>query len=484
MKHTLFFLLTSLLFAACFGSRSSTRTEPQHPVLTPRTTPATSGTSGGSTGNVQLDYVQLYKNAAVREMERTGIPASITLAQGILESASGQSELAVTARNHFGIKCGNDWNGKSHYKQDDDRDANGNPIKSCFRKYENPDESFYDHSEFLRDPRKSNRYGFLFNLDQRDYRNWARGLQSAGYATSSTYADKLIELIERLRLYEYDTPGVVDVAPGGIIPAAPSPQSRISYVNDVKVVNSRTGESLADIARIYGIAPEKVADFNDRAYSPGEYIPAGTRVFIQEKQKSWRGQATHHFVRDNQTMLEIAQLYGIRLSNLLKCNKMQSGEEPANDEKVRLRGKLASGESVRLRSDADNDPVPVSTATTPVSMTPDEDILFEISPDKDKPNQPGTNMGGTIPGKPATSGVPYPPDPVPVTSEPVIPQPPAGTTTTPAPPATTTGPYHVVVKGDTLYSLSRKYGTTVTQIKQWNNLTSDNIKIGQVLRIQ
>ena len=441
-----------------------------------------------------MDYIQQYKNAAIGEMQRSGIPASITLAQGILESASGQSELATSANNHFGIKCGNDWTGKTHQKKDDDRNASGELIESCFRKYSRAEESFFDHSEFLRDPRKSNRYGFLFNLDKRDYKSWARGLQSSGYATSPTYANQLIDLIERLNLYEYDQPGVVDVKPGEVIPANQPPQSRIGRVNDVKVVNSRPSETIADIARIYRLSPEKVADYNDRAYTPAEYIPAGTRIFIQEKKKSWHGQASHHFVREGQSMLEISQLYGIQLDKLLECNNMEYGQEPAANEKIRLRGKRNSNETIRLRKEegAPNDPTPADAATAPSSMTPDENILFEMTSDGVKPTTPAPPSTGNMPGKPATTGVPYPTDPVPAQPQPVNTAPPANPgyqppsypTTTNPPPAAPSGPYHLVVKGDTLYSLSRKYGTTVARLKQLNNMRDDNIQIGQTLRIQ
>jgi len=483
MKHLLFFLLSALFVTACFSSRSTTSAKPSK--LTPRDAEAVT-----ATGNAQTDYVERFKDAAVAEMQRAGIPASITLAQGILESAAGQSELATTANNHFGIKCGNNWSGKAYHKKDDDRDPDGNLIESCFRKYGNPEESFFDHSEFLRDPRKSNRYGFLFNLDKRDYKNWARGLQSAGYATATTYSDQLIDLIERLRLYEFDQPGATAVKPGGVIPATVPPQSRIGRVNNVKAVNSREGENLADVARIYRLNPEKVADYNDRAYAPGESIPTGTRIFIESKRDSWHGQATHHFVKEKQTVMEISQLYGIKMEKLLERNGLAAGQEPASNEKIRLRGKRGAGEHIRLRpSEGDNaDPVPATpVATTPGSMTADDNVLFEISRDSVKTAQAGASTG-SIPGKPATTGVPYPPDPVPATStpsstfpttSPSIPQP-NPVTTAPA----ATGPYHTVVKGDTLFSVSRKYGISVARIKQLNNLPDDNIKIGQLLRVQ
>ncbi|MBK9335082.1 MAG: LysM peptidoglycan-binding domain-containing protein [Lewinellaceae bacterium] len=476
------FLLVVWLFAACTGSKSSRSTQPEAAVTTPRTGTTTPTTAYTPTGNVQVDYAQQYREAAVSEMQRTGIPASIKIAQGILESASGRSELASNGNNHFGIKCGSGWTGKTYHKKDDDRDAGGNLIESCFRKYSHPEESFFDHSEFIRDPRKSNRYGFLFNLDPRDYRSWARGLQSAGYATSPTYANQLIDLIERLRLYEFDQPGAVSVQPGAVIPASVPPSERIGRVNDVKVVNSREGESLADIARIYRLDGSKVADYNDRAYPPGQRIPAGTRIFIQEKKNSWRGQATHHFVRDRQTMLDIAQQYGIKIDKLLALNGLHSGQEPASNEKIRLRGKRQSNERIRLRNtDNTNDPAPAD-ATSPSSMAPDENVIFDMTSDTSKTAKPATPPA-TIPGKPATTGVPYPSDPVPstTTAPPVIS---TGTTTAPPPAPNVPAGYHQVVKGDTLYSLSRKYGIPVTRIKEMNNLPGDNIQIGQVLRVQ
>jgi len=482
MKQLLFILLPTLLFTACSTFKNNQRTGSS--TQSPRA--VTSSTASAS--NVQLDYVQQFKNIAISEMQRSGIPASITLAQGILESASGRSELATTANNHFGIKCAGNWNGKTHYKKDDDYGPDGQLVESCFRKYDNPDESFFDHSEFLRDPRKSNRYGFLFNLDKRDYKNWARGLQSSGYATSQIYADQLIDLIERLRLYEYDQPGVVDIKPGEVIPQSVPPQNRIGRVNDVKVVNSRPNETIADIARIYNLQPDKVADYNDRAFTPAEYVPPGTRIFIQKKQKRWHGQATHHFVKEGQTMLDISQLYGIRLENLLQCNNMQAGQEPAADEKVRLRGKRNSSEKIRLREES-SAPKPVDKPAGPVTMTPDDDVLFDMTPDKKPTTTPGQPADPVIPGKPATTGVPLPPDPVPANPSPgtTAPQP-KPLPNTPAPQPTNPQPapsgYHLVIKGDTLYNISKRYNTTVAKIKEMNNLRTDYIQIGQTLRVK
>ena len=147
-----------------------------------------------------LDYVDQYSTIAIEEMERTGIPASITLAQGIIESRYGESSLAKKSNNHFGIKCKGNWTGGKYYHKDDDY-VNGKLVKSCFRVYDNPADSYYDHSEFLLVNR---RYSFLFNLPKTDYKGWAKGLKKAGYATARNYATLLISTIEKYELYQYD----------------------------------------------------------------------------------------------------------------------------------------------------------------------------------------------------------------------------------------------------------------------------------------
>ncbi len=468
MKHVFWGWLTLLLLG--WACKSPRPIQPERPLRAPDMAAVK------STGNVQQDYIQRFKDIAIAEMQRTGIPASIKLAQGILESGSGRSELAVNANNHFGIKCSGNWDGKSYHKKDDDRDAQGNLIESCFRKYEQPEQSFIDHSEFIRDPRKAARYGFLFNLPPTDYRAWARGLQAAGYATSPTYADRLIELIENLRLYEYDQPGAAATPPpGSVVPERIPPHKRIQYVNDVKMVQARAGETIADIARIYRLDPSEVADYNDRAYAPGDRLPAGARIFIQPKRRSWRGRITHHFVREGQTMLDIAQQYGIQLDALLERNGMTYGQEPMPNEKIRLKGKRQVGEIVRLR---DQKVTPSPSPVPPPPLVPDDRPAFGAN---DTTAQPATPQ--PLPERPAITGVPYPSDPIP---EPVPqPSPPAPQVPpTPMPPAAPPSVFHRVERGDTLFSLSRRYGISVAELKRMNQLTSDRIQIGQVLRIQ
>lgn len=507
MRNLLTFLLLTSLFASSCNlfkdlPSSSSRGGDAAPA------PAQYSTSGDR----NADYVTRFKDAAIQEMETGGIPASIILAQGILESAAGTSDLAQNANNHFGIKCAGGWNGATYYKTDDDRDANGNSIESCFRSYKNVTESYHDHGEFLRDPKKYNRYGFLFNLDRTDYKSWARGLQSAGYATSPTYSSQLINLIERYKLYEYDRPGskptTVPSTPNGVpqptgpggVPVVNAPVNRIGRVNDVKVVLSREGESLDNIARAYRINTTKVADYNDRGYSPGVKLKAGTRIYIACKKDKWRGRANEHYVNEGQTMFDISQLYAIKLDKLLLRNNLQPGQEPAVSEKIYLKTKRKKGDVPRLR-DVSNDPqlpndpgVQTSTpsAPQPGTMTPDDnEMLPEIGVD-DPP--PGTTTSTnpvppTVPPsvpKPSTSGATYPPDPVPGgTWQPSPSTPSTPTTTQPTVPTTPVPDgYHQVVKGDTLYNISRRYNLTVTRLKQMNNLTDDAIQIGQRLRVK
>ncbi len=456
---------------------------------------ATTSRSGATADRNQM-YASQFFTAAVLEMERDGIPASIILAQGILESGAGTSELAQNANNHFGIKCGSGWTGKTYKKKDDDKDENGNLIESCFRKYNKVEESFQDHGEFLRDPKKDFRYGFLFKLDRTDYKGWAEGLESAGYSTSNTYAEKLIDIIERYKLYEYDTPGSSNIP--GTVPNAenpraggstsadiplPNPTNRIGRINDTKVVLAREGETVTDVAKTYRLNANNVVNYNDRGYTPAQKLKGNTRIFIQQKKDKWNGQAKEHFVKENETMFSISQLYGVRLEKLLQRNRLNPGQEPAVGERIRLKGKRPSGDNVRLRESDDPTPNqpdgPTTTPPTQGELVPDDSgYLDGPGGEQPKPDKPGEMK------PPAVSGIPYPSDPVPNQPN----QPGSGVTpkpTTPtAPPPVAADGYHIVVKGDTLYSIARTYNTTVARVKQLNNLKDDTVKIGQTLRIR
>lgn len=202
------------------------------------------------------NYIHTFKHIAIEEMHRTGIPASIKLAQGLLESDLGRSPLSVTGNNHFGIKCGNEWQGKEMYRQDDDYGLNNELTKSCFRVFESSEASYVAHSEFLLNPAKNYRYGFLFSIPAQDYVSWAKGLQSAGYATDPAYATKLIKKIEQYNLFLYD--GSTEALSQLTIPDVVDKIKDITYSHIVQI-----GETLQSIASQYQMNPDILIQSNN-----------------------------------------------------------------------------------------------------------------------------------------------------------------------------------------------------------------------------
>lgn len=307
-----------------------------------------------------LLYIELYKHIAVAEMDRTGIPASIKMAQALLESGVGESELATVANNHFGIKCGGEiWTGDTHYVWDDE------VVKSCFRVYKSAEESYIAHSEFLLNPQKAFRYGELFELAKTDYKSWAKGLQKSGYATSKTYARNLIGIIERLQLYKLDylTVEVLAVSPGELASIFPTTKPSLTLqaddttsvatrivdpfgnaadsvdvvmtlyvfqVNGLDAVYVQEGDDLQSIADRYRKNPKKLWRYNELK---GRDLKVGQYVFLQKKKSDYTPSkangATVHLVREGQTLYDIAQLYGIRYKKLLRYNRVYRHQIPA-----------------------------------------------------------------------------------------------------------------------------------------------------------
>jgi len=219
------------------------------------------------------EYIDRFKGIAVEEMKANGIPASITLAQGLLESANGNSPLAVEGNNHFGIKCNTDWVGATMYKDDD-------APNECFRVYTNPEDSYRDHSEFL----KRKRYAGLFELSRDDYKSWARGLKQAGYATNPKYADLLIGLIERYELFQYDKEEVTLVAKVkreekvlqeiSTESALPQPQAEKAPVA-MKIYEVKTGDTLYSISKKFSLSVDDIKILNSIGGSeikPGQLL--------------------------------------------------------------------------------------------------------------------------------------------------------------------------------------------------------------------
>ena len=246
-------------------------------------------------------YIAKYSGMAMEQMKQYGIPASITLAQGLLESDAGRSTLATKCNNHFGIKCHSDWTGRKMYHDDDER-------QECFRCYRDADDSFRDHSLFLVN---GARYQSLFKLGSTDYKGWARGLKAAGYATSPTYADKLIELIERYGLDRYDSKSGVRLKPGQL-PHQPL------LVNNQRCVRLREGETFKDIAREYGMQLSLLRRFNeaDRKFVP----PVGTLVYLERKKSRADREHKTYVVKKGDSLWSISQQFGVRMKPLARRN--------------------------------------------------------------------------------------------------------------------------------------------------------------------
>jgi LysM repeat protein len=256
------------------------------------------------------DYIKKYRELAVEEMKKYHIPASITLAQGLLESGAGQSTLARKSNNHFGIKCGSDWRGKTVSHDDDARGE-------CFRAYKHPKDSYEDHSKFLAG---RSRYASLFKLKITDYKGWARGLKKAGYATNPRYADQLIGIIELYELHKYDEKNYLKW-----IKKNPNPHQ--TYIaNDLLYIVVRAGDSWKSISKEFDISQKKLRKYND--LYKGYALQVGDILYLEKKNRKADKEHIVHVLRAGESMYSISQKYGIRLKNLYKMNKMDA-DDPA-----------------------------------------------------------------------------------------------------------------------------------------------------------
>ena len=301
--------------------------------------------AAGPADDARVQYVERYAPLAVSEMQRTGVPASITLAQALLESGAGQSELAVHARNHFGLKCHGDWTGEKYY-YDDDR------AQECFRVYPSVEDSYRAHSDYLL---RGERYRSLFDLDPTDYKAWARGLRRAGYATDPSYANKLIRNIEELELHRYDQPAAPELpAKPELSAAAPAPQlssqresqakerltvslSRpVGELNGVPFVRSVEGDSWQALADANGLFLRQILRYNDLDY-PIPLEP-GTMVYLAHKKKECAPEYGRWTVdRGGLTPWDISQMFGIRLQILRQLNGWYDNDPVPEGEVVFLR---------------------------------------------------------------------------------------------------------------------------------------------------
>jgi LysM repeat protein len=372
------------------------------------------------------DYILKFKDVAIEEMQRTGVPASITLAQGIHETGAGTSDLVLRSNNHFGIKCKTEWTGPAVYHDDDARGE-------CFRKYEDPIQSYKDHSDFLK-----NRpyYASLFKLDPLDYKNWAYGLKKAGYATNPKYPQILIKLIEDYNLQDYSLIALNEKSPesNDVIWAKNSNTdeaeiktekkdlkllypSGLFKINETKVLLVLKGTSYLKIAEEHDLSISRLFEFNDMQEQ--DIANDDLLIFLQRKRKV--GSSEFHVVAEGETVHDIAQTEGVRLDQLMEYNFLKTGMQPKAGEKIFLQGKAPS--MPQIVSADRNFVAAVVTKTVPITgapeTTPQNDFLV-----------------------------------------------------------------HTVQAKETAYAISKKYGVAIEDIRKWNNLQTIELKIGQELRIK
>lgn len=296
------------------------------------------------------DYVNLYKDLAVAEMKRTGIPASITLAQGIIESDCGHSSLAREANNHFGIKCHDDWTGPKFTHTDNKRNE-------CFRKYSRAEESFYDHSDFLK---SVSRYSFLFSLNSTDYKAWAHGLKKAGYATNPDYPNMLIRTIEENNLGYFDhgyvatslPPHINDTVKEHVIthpgdstkkaikfsngnPAVSARVQRVLENNRVQYIIVKDGDTREKLENEFQLLKWELPKYNELK-NEFQLIP-GQILYLQPKRDKAEPGKEYYYTVEGDTMYIISQRFGIKLKRLYEMNRMEDGTEPEGGKKIWLR---------------------------------------------------------------------------------------------------------------------------------------------------
>ena len=258
------------------------------------------------------EYINTFKEDAVKEMYLHKVPACITLAQGMLESGNGNSALCKNANNHFGIKCHKEWAGETYTMDDDSADE-------CFRKYETALDSYSDHSLFLF---SRSRYSNLFELPINDYKGWCYGLKSAGYATDPKYPERLIELIEKYKLHELN---INENTPKQNFPAYDEIKSKMAIrevyrFNHIRFVIAKENDSFYKIAKEFNLELEEIIEYND--LSKSDKLTYGQKIYIEKKRR--KALEPIHVVQKNETLKSISQLHGIRLSSVCKKNKLKS----------------------------------------------------------------------------------------------------------------------------------------------------------------
>lgn len=410
------------------------------------------------------DYINTYKYAAMQEMKVYNIPASITLGQGILESASGNSKLATECNNHFGIKCRKEWTGP-HCLADDDAP------NECFRGYGSAMESYRDHSLFLKN---GTRYNSLFTLSATDYQGWANGLKNAGYATNPVYAKTLIGVIEKYRLTMYDS--MVILGDDYFSPDTAA-QGNIQR-NGLPAVIARAGQTPEQIAKEQELGAWQIYKYND--LKRGESLDPGEIVYLKPKKR--KGTVPVVTVQEGQTMRGISQEYGIKLNQLYKKNNLKPGQQVKPGEVLTLQAKNPSvpetTTAVKPKTDEDVEAAPENTAVpdagfhevkageTFYSIASKYGVKVSELMQWNNLGSSGLKVGQILVlkqgikanGTDSTKG----------STQAVI---------------TRSVKYHTVMSGETLYSISRLYNVAVDSIMVWNKMASPTLRPGQEIMV-
>ena len=409
--------------------------------------------SYGQPADAILAYISRYKDLAISEMKRTGVPAAITLAQGIHETEAGTSVLVKKSNNHFGIKCKDEWRGQSVSHDDDARGE-------CFRKYDAAEDSYRDHSDFLK---TRPNYASLFTLDPTDYQGWAYGLKKAGYATNPKYAQVLIKLIQDYNLEDYtliamgkmkeedglaknnevandknasvlqvknndNEKGTETVRANTKTEQAPHPDvSVVNYpsgefkINDTRVIYVKMGTSYLTIAQQYEIPLARLFEFNDLKQQ--EVTANDQLVFIQRKRKT--GEHEFHIVQPGETLNDIAQSEALRLESLLEYNNMTANMQPAAGETLSLRSKSSATPRLVTKNSPAEKPDPGASAV----------VMNNKGTGKKEVHQKNNFT------------------------------------------------FHTVQPRETVYSIAKRYNVSADDVISWNQLQDHDLKIGQSLKI-
>jgi len=417
-------------------------------------------------------YIDRYSALAIHEMERTGVPASIKLGQAILESRWGTSTLARSANNHFGIKCGGRWTGETYYREDDDY-VLGKLVPSCFRSYPSVEASYVAHSNFLT---QNSRYRDLFSIKKTNYKAWAKGLKSAGYATAKNYHKSLIRIIEDLELHRYDQmkgteviyipedPVLVDnngpsksnkvpVNPPGVDgpeKAKPVKAVQVLLNNDVKFVVSQEGETLESLAKKLKIPANWLLAYNEHIEAASQVLEGGEWIYIQAKRKNYRGRQKWHEIISGENMFGLSQRYGISLKGLYERNQMIEGTEPAVGARVKLRGgkvkttpvlQMVRGVGSTQNRVPGSPVVPENAQERPLTPPIYLDLRLKESDHSLPEKEQSTMSSGTV--------------------------------------------YYKVVLGDSIEQIANRYATSVQKIRDWNGIgEKELLKPGALLRVQ